>query len=75
MPTNSCIGGQNYNGGTYTLGNPRHDIAAVNGTGKPIKFYTADHGSVGGYWDILKYDFYEMIDKINEEDALNPFFA
>ena len=44
-------------------------------TGKPIKFYTADHGSVGGYWDILKYDFYEMIDKINEEDALNPFFA
>lgn len=75
MPTNSCIGGQNYNGGTYTLGNPRHNIAAVNGTGKPIKFYTADHGSVGGYWDILKYDFYEMIDKINEEDALNPFFA
>lgn len=39
-----------------------------------ICYYNTNHGTVGGYWDVLKWDFYEMMDKIIVEDEINPFF-
>lgn len=78
MPTNACVGGLNYKDGK-TLENVkarRHVLIdgkfvlenrkisrAVNQVSS-VCLYIANHGTVGGYWDVLKWDFYEMIDEI-----------
>lgn len=90
MPTNACLGGLNYKDGKTTTNEktkmPIYDenkktyvlqeyiIQQVEKQITNICFYNADHGTVGGYWDVLKWDFYEMMDKIIVEDEINPFF-
>ncbi len=78
MPTNACVGGLNYKDGK-TLENVkarRHvlidgkfvlenrKISKAFNQVSSVCLYIADHGTVGGYWDVLKWDFYEMIDEI-----------
>ena len=77
MPTNACLGGLNYNG-DKTISNTKgsraiYPLPEARQT-TTICYYNTDHGTVGGYWDVLKWDFYEMIDKIIVEDEINPFF-
>lgn len=78
MPTNACVGGLNYKDGK-TIENAkarRHilkdgkfvlenrKISNAYNQVSSVCIYIADHGTVGGYWDVLKWDFYEMIDEI-----------
>lgn len=90
MPTNACLGGLNYkdnktttnektkmpiydeNKKTYVL--QEYIIKQVRKQITNICYYNTNHGTVGGYWDVLKWDFYEMMDKIIVEDEINPFF-
>lgn len=88
MPTNACLGGLNYKDGK-TIENAkarRHvfkdgkfvlenrKISKAYNQVSSVCIYIANHGTVGGYWDVLKWDFYEMMDKIIVEDEINPFF-
>lgn len=78
MPTNACLGGLNYKDGK-TIENAkarRHvfkdgkfvlenrKISKAYNQVSSVCIYIANHGTVGGYWDVLKWDFYEMMDKI-----------
>lgn len=85
MPTNACLGGLNYKDGKTTTNEktkmPIYDenektyvlqeyiIKQVRKQITNICFYNADHGTVGGYWDVLKWDFYDMIDAIIAKGA------
>lgn len=80
MPTNACVGGLNYKDGktlenvkarrpvynaqTKTFELQQFIISPAFEKQSSVCLYIADHGTVGGYWDVLKWDFYEMIDEI-----------
>lgn len=80
MPTNACLGGLNYKDNKTTKNtNNKADTKgrAIYPAYKQITnicYYNTNHGTVGGYWDVLKWDFYEMMDKIIVEDEIKPFF-
>lgn len=85
MPTNACLGGLNYkdnktttnektkmpiydeNKKTYVL--QEYIIKQVRKQITNICYYNTNHGTVGGYWDVLKWDFYDMIDAIIAKGA------